>query len=425
VKSVVVRCPECNAVLEASADSREVRCSYCGTLTVIQRRTGFFQRPEPLPQRPAEAPPAKVATEGRKLGALIGGLLFPLALAVGAPVVICTVAMGTRPYGVAVLADVNGDGTEDVVSLVKSQEKHVLRLAAFEGKSGKKLWRSPELRRGTDLLTLCVAGGVALVGDKGASLMGVNLADGKLRFQVRLEEAVKGLCAGESAATVGVLTADEKLRPLTLADGSVGAPFRPLTCAPLRCDRDGQDQQDGRSLTPPEMGRWKTVLDGMELDRVLERAGVTLVLGYKIPGTQVPMIALVQPPPAPGGAAKVRAGDFTAGHGEAGAPEVRWKTVVPAGDPLAAHAGRPDREMLAVDDKVVAIAYEMSNSDAPHHLTVFSLADGQRRFDVALPEKLRNVWAVRLAGGMVYVTSTWGALVALDAETGKRRFLID
>ena len=51
MRSASVRCPECNAALEAGAESREVRCAYCGTLVVIQRRTLFLQRPEPLPSR--------------------------------------------------------------------------------------------------------------------------------------------------------------------------------------------------------------------------------------------------------------------------------------------------------------------------------------------------------------------------------------
>jgi DNA-directed RNA polymerase subunit RPC12/RpoP len=106
LKSVTVRCPECNAVLEAGAETREVRCSYCNTLVVVQRRTGFLKRLEPLPPRPADAPPVRVATAARPAALLVGSLLSiaVMALLVVIPILLfnrCNLA-GIAPSSVIV-----------------------------------------------------------------------------------------------------------------------------------------------------------------------------------------------------------------------------------------------------------------------------------------------------------------------------------
>jgi hypothetical protein len=417
-----VKCPECNAALEATAETQEVRCAYCGTLAQIQRRTRFLQRPAPLPPRPPEAPAAKVATEGRSLSVgVMVGVLVPVVFFVGLPVLLCNLDW-TTPYGVTVLADVDGDGADDLVSVMRERESEAMHLAAFDGQSGKLLWRSDEIRQGTSLGILCAAKGVVIESDKGASLNGINLADGELRWHVRLDEAVERLCAGDDASTVRVVRKDKRAHLISLSDGALRPASAAGTCGPLRCDRPFGRR--GRDLHHREQQRWQAALPGMKVEKVVEWGATTLALGHKTPGSSVPMIASVRPPRRPGKVARARSGDFTGGHGQAGAPEVLWRTVVPATTPLSVKGGTPRPKDVAVSDKAVAVVYELSDHSV-NRLSVFSLADGRRRFEAQLPEAMRGTWRLLLTGQRVIVTSTWGITVALDVESGEEAYVID
>jgi hypothetical protein len=132
----------------------------------------------------------------------------------------------------------------------------------------------------------------------------------------------------------------------------------------------------------------------------------------------------VRPPRRPGKVARARSGDFTGGHGQAGAPEVLWRTVVPATTPLSVKGGTPRPKDVAVSDKAVAVVYELSDHSV-NRLSVFSLADGRRRFEAQLPEAMRGTWGLLLTGQRVIVTSTWGITVALDVESGEEAYVID
>jgi DNA-directed RNA polymerase subunit RPC12/RpoP len=416
MKSVVVKCPECNAALEASAETREVRCSYCNTLVVIQRRTMFLQRPAPIPARPPEAPPVRIATEEVRRGRIAGivfGTIFGLVPLVGVPLaMIVKCNLGGTPWGGAIALE----GGEQFIAVFKTREKEVITFAAFDARTGKRRWRSPELRRGSELQgVLCAVEDVVIGGDRGPGLSAVNLADGKLRWRARLDEAVTGLCAGSDRTHVRVATADKKLHTLSLADGGVQPAAG--SCEPLGCTRDR-----GQHIDHKVQQRWESALEGgMRLDRSVPAGDEHLVLGHKQPGTRVPMIALLRDTAA--ASPKLRPGDYTGGHGE-GKVEVRWKAAVPSGDPLAANDGAPDAWHLAFDRERVAVTYEL-RAESKHRLTLFSRADGRRRFDVALPKAMRAVETVLLLPRAVVVASTWGVIAAYDPESGKELYTID
>jgi len=131
MKGIAVKCPECHAPLDAGADTQEIRCSYCGTLTVIQRRTRILQRPVPLPPRSPDAPAAQVVTEKSQGWIWIVFLLIVVGLPVGIPVVLCNLDW-SKPQGRAVLVDVNGDKTMDLVVLMRDRDSEALTLAAFQ-----------------------------------------------------------------------------------------------------------------------------------------------------------------------------------------------------------------------------------------------------------------------------------------------------
>jgi DNA-directed RNA polymerase subunit RPC12/RpoP len=406
MKAVVVRCPECNATLEAGAEAREVRCSYCGTLATVQRRTRFLQRPAALPPTGGDAPSLPVAVQPVAVAvpAIIAGVALLVVLGV-----IFALARAPKPGGPMLLADANGDGTEDVVAevRVRSFSSEVNLVAAFDGRTGKELWRSDELWRGTGLL--CVSGDVVLLSASGPVLRGLGLADGKPRFEVKLEEKVSHLCEGPDPQTVNVITADKRGQPLTLTDGRLGPAGSPRLCRPLRCDQRSAGMfneewanRDRRSL------RRSIRLPGMVVERVIVQGGVTLALGGKSPGTRVPMLASIRE-------SEPRPGDF-AGSG----PQVLWQATAPAENPLSASSGLDPYE-VALDDTLVALSYQGGGG---HRLTAFTLADGKRRFDVDLPG-MRDVWSVLIGGGRVYVSSSWGFISAHDAGTGETIFTKD
>ncbi len=42
MKAISVKCPQCGAALQVTAESDSVTCEYCSTKSVIQRRTGLL-----------------------------------------------------------------------------------------------------------------------------------------------------------------------------------------------------------------------------------------------------------------------------------------------------------------------------------------------------------------------------------------------
>jgi DNA-directed RNA polymerase subunit RPC12/RpoP len=424
MKGLSVKCPECNAAVAAGAETREIQCAYCGTLLVIQRRTRILQRRKPLPPRPPEAPPAKVATE-EKVGMVIAvAILAAVAAAIAAPIITCSVINKAKPYGPMILIDVDGDGAEDLVALMRDPESEEIQLAAFAAKSGKRLWRSDVLRTGSGFGATCAAGAVVIHAEA-ATLHGVNLSDGEPRFQVRLDEAIKKLCAlsgPQGARAVRVIRADRRAHLLSLPDGALSAAATSEPCLPLRCDRSFE--QWPHDLEHREQRRWSAALAGIDVEKAIRTDRVTLALGHKTPGTSVPMIASVRPPAAPAEGAKPRRGDFTGGHGQAGGPEEIWRAVVPARDPLKVRGRAPDPDHVALNSDAVAVTYEIAHNSA-QRLTVFELASGRRRFDVGLPRKMRAVWSVRITPHVVIVSSGWRIIAAYDVKSGEEAYTVD
>ena len=259
--------------------------------------------------------------------------------------------------------------------------------------------------------------------DKGPALDGINLADGELRWQVRLDEAAERLCSTDDPATVLVVRSDKQAHLLSLADGGLRPAAATSSCRQLPCDPPF-DFRASR-LEHNEEERWQTALPGMDVEEVLRESGITLVLGYKTPGSAVPMIARVEPPsPAPLHAVKAGSGDFAGGHGQSGAPKVLWKTLVPAQNPLEYRPRNPRSNEIGVGFKSLAVAYE-SNNRENNRLTLFSLADGKRRFDVKLPKIQRGISSVLLTPRLVIVSSNYGMIAAFDVKSGEEVYTID
>lgn len=460
-RAIKLTCPECNAALDANAGAATVTCEYCGTRAHIQQRTRILQRPAPLRDLSAGE---RVALEQRSGAKALFAVLVAVLLVGVAPVAVCGLVCGGSielfnrlsssdwDCAGAVLRDLNGDGTPDIIGrTAKLKPEHVMLLAAFDGKNGDRLWESEALGPRGDLFLspMGVAGDLAVLGTGGPGLVAVSLKDGAIRWRTRLGEKVEQICAGD-ARSVRVRTADERLWPVALASGKAGeAEQGGAGCEPLPQDNPRESQ--------PHRGVQRTDLqhvniEGMDVDVALRHvpSGATVALGARHPGTEVPMVAcyrLLKPPPPevvnepspPGlqeklaralGPDKAQAALDALKHrrlsrrAEVRAPtlELVWKADVPGVDPFTVETDAVEPTKADLNDKVLVVAYETKQDDV-YRLTAFELKSGKRRWDVELPGE-RNVHAVVVTPTLALITRS-PPLQAVDLASGEVVFTIE
>lgn len=302
------------------------------------------------------------------------------------------------PGEVPQFVDLNGDGALDLVGfaddvLVRdAHSEHMRRVAAYDGKTGERLWSTPYLgsfesaigmRMGLvhDHVVVVDAGGEARVFKAGgeAPLWTMNLGE-RLAF----------VCNGDPGQVV-LETVDGRGVAIDLASGATRPATAPSPCATdavalpavIRSEataREERSRQDRPSV------------EGMRVDASLDVSPeVRVVLGDKTPGTRVPMVAVLR-----GGA-------------------LAWASPVPAHDPL--RASGPTDDLAAADDRAVFVLYELAYKP---RVAAFDLADGRRMWDVAIPERVKALVPVQDRVYVVY----WTALDVLDCETGELRHRI-
>jgi hypothetical protein len=460
VKLIAIKCPECNATVRAGPDAREVKCEYCGTQSQVQRRAGLLRRPVPVPAPKAGQPALPVATQKRGpwwawllLAMIPAGMLAPIVLGI----VFCNLercekqARAERLWwdgGGAIVHDVNGDGTLDIVGLVYQVRSPNNRkmLAAFNGATGERLWLGADLgHEASSRHPLVLCGQTLVRGNGGAGLMGISVKDGTIRWRIRLNEIVERICAGDDPSTVNALTADKKLHPVAVADGSIRSPRtleRSSDCKPIvdaNPDRDRPDRLICEWSNDCRYWLVRNKIDGLASDLTLIRpsAKVNIALGRKSPGTHVPMIASYRWPEEklpPEGMERVRAAKTEQRRRELLVelvkrriddkdlrPKLLWRATVPGVDPLSVSHSTLEEDQVDLNDQVVVVAYELKKSWV-HRLTAFSVEDGRRLWDVALPGEGSL--------GAVVVTPTHAvvcrvrALQVYSLKTGKPAFLM-
>jgi outer membrane protein assembly factor BamB len=427
MRAVVIRCPECGAQVNASPGAPTATCAYCGTTAQIQRRTGIFQRPEPRPAPPPELAHHRVAVErASRIGC---AAIVAFIVAVGS-VIFFAGRHATRdqrvprwdgaPYG-PVLVELTGDGVADVIGRVwvRGGEQSVY-LAAFDGASGERLWRSEPLGSRSDihLAPLGLAADVVLIGDGVAGVTAIATADGSTRWTIRLSEKVDRFCAGADGHA-GVRTADRTIHAVSLASGAL-APAPGGDCAPLPSDRPRvgspdvvryESSSERRGLGLTDAG------DGLRLGPVLElvSSGAAIGLAHRSPGSRVPMLAAYRWPENEPMGADLR------GRPQRPPPEVLWTAVVPTGDPLGVKEGEPDPDHVAIAAGTIVVAYELRERSA-FRLAAFSLADGSRRWDVPIPGD--GSLSVVAASDTHAFVSRWDGLNAFELDTGEHVYTI-
>ena len=444
MRAIVVTCPQCGANLRVDGTVVAVTCQYCGTEARIQQRSRVFQVPRPLPSPPSHPhhPQASMPPVARQNVSTLA-VLIPIIVMVGVAGAGSYAAMRFQRgvqravetsanagkervdwYGGApVLADADGDGVADLIGFVHYiLDDDRTHLAAFSSKTGARLWQSESLGK-SETVNQAMLGAAAdtiyYVTDDGV-LHARDRANGTVRWQSPLGEKIDGMCAGAGSGEIVVQTADGQWwivdgqgakRPgtaLTRLDrgGSkpdealkqfhgVGGEGLPGLCLPI----DNRAwQRPVQLLTIDNWSKLPTV-PGVYVERLVRRpGGPVLAVGYKQPGTAVPMLARVD------------------------GKKVAWTTEVPATDPLTSSS---DDKIIGMSERAAFVVYQPRSSSGPTRLAAFDLADGKRLWERDLQQGVGSlsVGSVIVAGDVVIV-ATWGHLQALDQQDGTPRFVI-
>lgn len=417
IQATRVRCPECGATTAASGDL--VTCTYCGTQSRVQRRTQVLQRPIPLPPIQYFVP---VATQVRRSSRLwlVVGIITVLPMMVGGSMCLLGRSLGMMPTGSPVdgtspprpraperdwesahplIVDVDGDGIEDVIGVQRQLTPDGMRLAALSGADGHVLWNTPELGTYIDLYryVATLAGGTVLFFDatNAPHLDAYDARTGAKKWSAVPPEIVTAICGADGKVTV--VTKDEVRFALDLVTGRLTHQAGKKTTCPVLPSTDYRRSMDfmregpHRNYRPP----------GMTNDDVVGGKGSWIIIGHKSPGTEIPMLAVIDDQ-----------------------EKLVWAAQVPGLEPMKAKRYAP--EHVAYDARTIAVGYERPDRDAPPWLTAFDRATGRRLFELELAKGKSPFWRiaeVRIGTKMIYVTVN-GSVRAFDRETGAPRWVL-
>lgn len=397
-QATAVTCPECGARLEVPGDAPSATCQYCGTVSRVQRRTQFFQIPVRLPPA-ATHEPQRVARQVRSSGGkwvlaitLFCGLGIPV-LVIGGLIAGKLGAFDSTYWDGShlAIADVNGDGVDDFIGLDRNIRKDQMSLAAFSGKDGKQIWKTPALGTYNDIYQdkMVVAGELVVLTDQTAHIDGFDVKTGAKRWRATASE-VATPC---KAASPMVKTKDGNVFAVGAADGK-------LTAASTPCEEVDAGFHPAGGATEIREHRHDIKIDGMSVDSTYARGdGPQIAIGNKSPGTSIPMVAALD-----------------------ASGKMLWKAEVPGHDPLTASTGRP--KAIAIGDKDVAVVYERSKNKSGWELTVFDRATGARKFEVPGKKTTMKVVSFAQMSRTAVAVSTWGSLQVFDLASGKLMYTI-
>lgn len=443
-----LECPQCGARLQPQPNDPLVTCGYCGTRSQVQGRSPPPQTPQmPHGQAPPQYP---VATYQTPKGMWLVVLLPVALMIIGAGVSFVLsmkgsgAAMGAAGGGVQnvlvdwkssghpMLVDANGDGTSDVIGwLMKNEistETVTDHLAAFDGRDGSRLWMSPSLGENASTQAIvAVAGDVVLVADKGVA-RALRLSDGQLRWKSQLGEQAERICGSEDGGAVLVRLRDERTVRLTLQDATI----KPVEdedpeCVPVWSSESTPPSEAAVATGGVSITRFETNVEpeGMSVGRPLHQPGSEqlVVLGHKDPGTRVPM------------AGAYACGEVTRNETRMGGtafeceqPELLWKSVVPATNPMEVDSGTPD--IAALRDGVVYVGYEVDSMDDIWRVAAFEVETGRRIWDEralvepASTDHERDLARIVPTDSGLFVDHGWGSAGMRDARTGEAKFAI-
>ena len=439
---ITATCPRCGAQVQPAPGSEQVTCNYCGTVS-------FVARPQAL--RAPHAAPVPVKANGVLV--LLGlGVSMLTLIGVGAAVWLITksdppavptptsapvpirvpeaaatravpraapvaspikILSGTPPL----VADVDGDGRDDVVVPISAAGAAgtTEHYAAFNGKNGKELSRTPAIDDRSSTLP-SVIGRRLITASRSGQLTGYGLANGSQQWTTALGARVTAFCSAKNPDSLLVATDDRRTLAVDLTTGRQSETKEACSVVLARSDR-GSDPRDRHDYSAPRgvesyhcggvtvMGSDNyTVadqclvrarvdtdrLDGLVGHRLWKSDQSWIVFGVRKPGAYVPMVGLIS---------KGR---------------VAWKSEIPQDNPLEAQEGSPQYVGLAGPSIVATYA-----SEKTRHIfvTAFAIEGGARRWTTPLPDAITSLSSLVASKDRVFVQAG-DQLFVIDASSG-------
>lgn len=339
----VPECPQCGAPLQRVGEAWSRRCGFCNAdLTVAMPAVRAPYVPSYLAAPRRSGAPVLVLALGLGLVLVLVAVGAGVALMGGdpRPSVGAPSAGSSSPFGGTddfqwdpgervVVVTLPGQRREAFVGRVRrsvdggrSGPAHV-HVGLFSGDSFERLWLSPSLGRysedgASQAAHFAVAGGRVVLTDAGNTAQVVDLATGRAVARVQLSDRAASVCAS-AAGGIWIEVADERHVLLDPATGRATVGARPEDCVPTRSGTPydcghGNARPRARCVDPRAVA-----VAGMESrTAVAGPDGTFVALGFRRPGTRVPMVAATGP------------------------RGVLWQRPVPRDDALQASEGKPD-----------------------------------------------------------------------------------
>lgn len=396
------RCPGCGAALPLRDATPWVRCTYCGREVEIART----QQLAAVPAAERSSPRALVAwfVGLGVVAVIVAGVVAvlrarpasrvvtstPVDAAVPPPPLVDARAPGLHAWvgsgNLPVLADVDGDGVEDVIGRFSELEpEHTVWLGAFSGADLSPLWRAGPFAAWPGEVRFAGAGERLVVADPSPALHVLDRATGEHRATATLSDKVRHVCVlpGDEVAFLELV--DEQHVSVTVATGAVERTPRPGACPPPPRPYCASGLHHA-PCTPVERAYRRDEL--LALEYLVRGADGVIGVGHRQPGSRFPMIAGF----APGGR------------------EVRWHRLVPEGDPGTVYASAPQHVDL-VDGTGFVYA---GAGHAFARLQAFDPASGAIAWDTAIA-----------GGATAFFTSDWIAVTKTRVYLAHNRYTLE
>lgn len=427
-----IKCPTCSAPLPIPADAATVTCRYCGGTSAVERPGRTIQAPPGqtvvhVPNAAANAAVGRNVAMGMAASLLAVGVATSVSLMRGAPSPSYDTPAASRRPGTPgssvaaigdaaapgvtysfddrpMLADINGDGTVDIVGRVREYNIGAW-ISAFDGTSGAELWRTPVL--GKDAEDGYAMRGIAhdrfVAVDALGKVQAFDLKTGGPAWTTLLGEKAESICADENGAIV-VQTTDDVRHGLDPQSGKPREAGKPAACAVVwssgRVESPTQRIIDWPRFEANGLPRLNSV-DGISAHRALipSGPGPRFLLGSKSKGTAVPMAAAV--------------GDKR---------KILWKEVVPGVDPLTTSNNVTTVE-AGFGGGVLVMPYEMKERDQGVRMAGLAADTGVRLWDVQVGSNSPFSGGVVVVGDRIY--HALGSILEVRAlQTGELQFRI-
>lgn len=256
-----IKCPACHAPIQVDLTQPAFTCNYCG----VQSRNEFY-RPPPAP---SVVPVNPESSSGHTIPGKVVLLLFLfIVAAIGGTCLILyyitapinTLEVGdqadhedTRWYwrsGQPIIADVNQDGTEDIIGRIKGE--NTLFLVAISGSDFSVLWKAENL---SEEAQPYAAGGQVFVAQSNL-LTAYQQSSGAPSWQVRLPDKVTSVFA--TRELLRVFTLDKNWHTFHLSNGQ-GVANPQLSVAPEIAETD----RERACLRPATAGLQENIWPGL------------------------------------------------------------------------------------------------------------------------------------------------------------------